>query len=153
MHVDHCLLSIFSGKANRSLFSVDAQLTKESQNKASTSISIMGAIHGAWDSFEWVPFPEYDGKKSVAFRSADGKIVAGAAHEKGKATLVYPCDEFFFVTEGWIKCDVEGGETFTAKKGDVVYFTRGTKVNFEFGEDFYNVAIFVSTDDTKVTLV
>ncbi|KAH9232510.1 hypothetical protein K456DRAFT_37743 [Colletotrichum gloeosporioides 23] len=111
------------------------------------------AIHGAWNSFEWVPFPEYDGKKSVVYRSDDGQIVAGAAHEKGKATLVYPCDEFFFVTEGTIKCDVEDGDKFTAKKGDVVYFTRGTKVNFEFSQDFHNVAVFISTDGKPVTLV
>ncbi|KAK7212645.1 hypothetical protein V2G26_019823 [Clonostachys chloroleuca] len=110
-------------------------------------------IHGAWNSFDWEPFPEYNGKKSVAYRSPDGKIVAGAAHEEGKATLVYPCDEFFFVTEGWIKCDVEGQEPFTANKGDVVYFERGTKVNFEFSPDFYNVAIFISTDGENVSLV
>ncbi|KFA53858.1 hypothetical protein S40293_01726 [Stachybotrys chartarum IBT 40293] len=112
-----------------------------------------GAIHGAWDSFEWTPFPEYGGQRSIVYRSEDGKIVAGAAHEKGKATLVYPWDEFFFVTQGSIVCDVEGGDTSTAKKGDVVYFKRGTKVNFEFSQDFYNIAVFISTDGEKVSLV
>lgn len=110
-------------------------------------------IHGPWNSFDWVAFPEYDGKKSVVYRPDDGQTVAGAAHEKRKATLVYPCDEFFFVTEGNIKCDVEDGDTFTAKKGDVVYFTRGTKVKFEFSHDFHNVAVFISTDGKPVTLV
>ncbi|KAF3806795.1 hypothetical protein GCG54_00007044 [Colletotrichum gloeosporioides] len=110
------------------------------------------AIHGAWNFFDCVPFPEYDGKKSVVYRSDDGQIVAGAAQEKGKATLVYPCDEFLSITEGIIKCNVEDGDKFMAKKGDVVYFTRGTKVNFEFSQDFHNLAVFISTDRKPVRL-
>ncbi|KAH6986452.1 hypothetical protein BKA56DRAFT_654602 [Ilyonectria sp. MPI-CAGE-AT-0026] len=112
-----------------------------------------GVVHGNWDSFEWTAFPEYNGSKMIAYRSPDGLIAAGAAHESGTATLTYPCDEFFYVIEGSITCDVVGGEKFTLTKGQVCYFTRGTTVNFEFSDDFKNVAIFISTDGKKVTLV
>ncbi|CAH0020086.1 unnamed protein product [Clonostachys rhizophaga] len=110
-------------------------------------------VRGHWESFPWTPFPEYGGSKSIAFRSADGKIAAGAARESGKATLTWPCDEFFYVTQGWIKCEIVGGETFAASTGHIVYLPRGTTVNMEFGNDFKNVAIFISTDGNKVTLV
>jgi uncharacterized cupin superfamily protein len=107
--------------------------------------------HGTWNSFPWEPFPEYSGSKSVLYRSADGKIVAGAAKETGTATLKYPCDEFFYVTEGWIKLAIQGGETFTLTKGQFVYLKKGTTVDFEFGPDFANVAVFI--DDSPVTLI
>lgn len=107
--------------------------------------------YGNWDSFPWHPFPEYGGSKSVIYRSADGTIVAGAAKETGTATLTYPCDEFFYVTEGWIKLAIRGGETFTLNKGQFVYLKKGTTVDFTFGPDFANVAIFMDKD--RVTLV
>ncbi|CAH0057032.1 unnamed protein product [Clonostachys solani] len=71
--------------------------------------------HGAWDSFPWTPFPEYAGSKSVIYRSADGRIAAGAAKETGTATLTYPCGEFFYVTKGWIKLKVHGGDVDPGK--------------------------------------
>lgn len=107
--------------------------------------------YGKWNSFPWEPFPEYAGSKSVLFRSADGKIVAGAAKETGTATLTYPCDEFFYVTEGWIELSIHGGETFTLNKGDFIYLRKGTTVDFVFGEDFANVAVFI--DSEKITLI
>lgn len=107
--------------------------------------------YGTWDAFPWEPFPEYAGSKSVLYRSADGKVVAGAAKETGKATLTYPCDEFFYVTEGWIKLAIRGGETFTLTKGQFIYLKKGTTVDFEFGPDFANVAVFL--DDKPVTLI
>lgn len=107
--------------------------------------------YGPWESFPWAPFPEYAGSKSVFYRSPDGKIVAGAAKETGTATLTYPCDEFFYVTEGWIKLTVHGGETFTLQKGECVYLRKGQTVDFVFSDGFANVAIFI--DSEKVTLV
>ncbi|EWZ29875.1 hypothetical protein IWW34DRAFT_623534 [Fusarium oxysporum f. sp. albedinis] len=107
--------------------------------------------YGTWDSFPWEDFPEYAGSKSVLYRSADGKIVAGAAKESGTATLTYPCDEFFYVTEGWIKLAIHGGETFTLTKGQFVYLKKGTTVDFEFGPEFANVAVFI--DNERITLI
>lgn len=95
--------------------------------------------------------PEYGGSKSVVYRSADGKIVAAAAKETGTATLTYPCDEFFYVTNGWIELDVHGGDHFTLTKGGVIYLKRGTTVDFTFGPDFANVAVFI--DNEAVTLL
>lgn len=107
--------------------------------------------YGLCTSFPWEPLPEYGGSKSVIFRSDDGKIVAAAAKESGTATLTYPCDEFFYVTDGWIKLAIHGGDTFTMNKGDFVYLKKGTTVDFEFGPDFTNVAVFI--DNEKVTLL
>lgn len=107
--------------------------------------------HGPWNSFPWQPFPEYAGSKSVLYRSSDGRVVAGAAKESGTATLEYPCDEFFYVTAGWVKLAVHGGETFTLGEGQFVYLKKGTTVDFEFGPGFANVAVFI--DDERVTLI
>lgn len=107
--------------------------------------------HGLYTSFPWEPLPEYGGSKSVIFRSDDGKIVAAAAKESGTATLTYPCDEFFYVTDGWIKLAIHDGDSFTMNKGDFVYLKKGTTVDFEFGPGFTNVAVFI--DNEKVTLL
>lgn len=107
--------------------------------------------YGPWESFPWQPMPEFGGSKSVIFRAADGKVVAAAAKETGTATLTYPCDEFFYVTGGWIKLAVHSGETFTLNKGDFIYLRKGTTVDFTFGPDFANVAVFIDTE--KVTLL
>jgi uncharacterized cupin superfamily protein len=108
--------------------------------------------YGHWNSFPWEDFPEYAGSKSVLYRSADGRVVAGAARETGTATLTYPCDEFFYVTEGWIKLAIHGGEKFTLTKGQFIYLNKGTTVSFEFGPDFANVAVFIDHDQ-KIDLI
>ncbi|KAF9891227.1 hypothetical protein FE257_004791 [Aspergillus nanangensis] len=107
--------------------------------------------YGPYTSFPWEPLPEYGGEKSIMFRSDDGKIVAAAARETGTATLTYPCDEFFFVTDGWIKLNVHGGDHFTLTKGEFVYLKKGTTVDFTFGPGFANVAVFM--DRERVTLL
>ncbi|OJJ42394.1 hypothetical protein ASPZODRAFT_2119970 [Penicilliopsis zonata CBS 506.65] len=107
--------------------------------------------YGPYKSFPWEPLPEYGGSKSVIYRSEDGKVVAAAATETGTATLTYPCDEFFYVTSGWIKLAVHGGDTFTLSQGEFVYLKKGTTVDFTFGPDFANVAVFIDTE--KVTLL
>ena len=107
--------------------------------------------YGPWNSFKWEAFPEFGGSKSTIFRSADGKILAAAAKETGEATLKYPYDEFFFVTEGWIKLSIHGGETFTLRKGEVVYLSKGTTVDFVFSDDFANIAFFLN--DERITML
>ncbi|KAK2784862.1 hypothetical protein FQN52_008798 [Onygenales sp. PD_12] len=98
--------------------------------------------YGRWDSFPRQPFPIYEGTKAIIYRSADGKMAIGTLHEKGKDTLTWPVDEFLFVTEGWITMDVEGGEKFTLRKGDVMVMRKGQVITFEASEDFANVAVF-----------
>jgi hypothetical protein len=78
-------------------------------------------------------------------------IVTGAAKENDKATLTYPYHEFFFVTEGDVKLSIHGGKSFTLKKGDFICLHKGTTVDFEFGDNFANVACFM--DDERVTLI
>lgn len=107
--------------------------------------------YGPWDSFPWEAFPEYAGSKSLIYRSSDGTIVAGAAKESGKATLTYPCHEFFYVTDGWVKLAIHGGPTMRLAKGDFIFLHKGTTVDFEFGEGFANVACFI--DRERVTLI
>ena len=108
-------------------------------------------VHGHWQSFCWEPLPEYDGSKSIYYRSKDGTIVAAAAKENGKSVLTYPCDEFFYVTKGWVTLSVHGGETFSLRPGDVAYFCKGTTVDIECGDDYTNIAVLIGDD--KVTLL
>lgn len=107
--------------------------------------------YGPYTSFPWVPMPEFGGEKSVIYRSSDGKVVAAAARETGTATMTYPCDEFFYVTEGWINLNVHGGDQFTLTEGEFVFLKKGTTVDFTFGPDFANVAVFI--DSEPVTLL
>jgi hypothetical protein len=46
------------------------------------------------------------------YRSADGKRVAGTFCESESATMTYPCDEFTYVKKGWVKAEIQGGDTF-----------------------------------------
>jgi Ethanolamine utilization protein len=105
---------------------------------------------GKWDSFSWEKFPEWEGTKAIMFRSQDGKRVAGAFRESATATMTYPCDEFSYVTAGSIKAHVHGGETFTLKTGDCVYFTKGQTVEFECSEDYANVSVFFGTEPVTI---
>jgi uncharacterized cupin superfamily protein len=107
--------------------------------------------YGDHSSFPWQPFPQYGGSKAMIYRSEDGKIVAGTARESGTTSLTYPCDEFFYVTAGWTKVKIHGGDEFTLKQGDFVYLKKGTTVDFEFGDGFTNVAVFIGTE--KVDLI
>ncbi|KAL2858983.1 hypothetical protein BJX68DRAFT_262502 [Aspergillus pseudodeflectus] len=102
--------------------------------------------HGHWDSFPSEPFPMYDGTKSIIYRSKDRRVVVGMLREKGKDTLVWPTDEFLYVTQGWIKIDVEGGEKFTLHPGDVMVMQKGQTITFECSEDFANVAVFIDME-------
>ncbi|KAM6508280.1 hypothetical protein FALCPG4_018154 [Fusarium falciforme] len=108
--------------------------------------------HGHWDSFPEEPFPLYAGTKSIIYRSEDGKVVVGMLREKGKDTLVWPVDEFLFVTEDSIKVQVHGGEEFTLGKGDVMVMKKGRTITFECSDDFANVAVFIDLQE-KVSLV
>jgi uncharacterized cupin superfamily protein len=107
--------------------------------------------YGHPSSFPSEDFPQYGGSKSIIYRSADGKIVAGHAKETGTTSLTYPCDEFFYVTEGWTDLKINGGESFRLNKGDFVYLTKGTTVDFVFGDGFANAAVFL--DSERVTLI
>lgn len=103
--------------------------------------------HGHWDSFPEEPFPTYDGTKSIIYRSTDGKVVVGMLREKGRDTLVWPVDEFLYVTQGTINIEVHGGESFILGKGDVMVMRKGQTITFECSDDFANVAVFLDLED------
>lgn len=58
---------------------------------------------GAPADFEWVPLPEFGGEEAIIYRSPDGRRVAAAFRESGRATFTYPFDEFLVVTSGSVK--------------------------------------------------
>lgn len=123
-----------------------------SQGNTTGTFDPQAVPHGHWDSFAEEPFPLYEGTKSIIYRSKDGKVVVGMLREKGKDTLVWPVDEFLYVTEGSIKIDVKDGEKFTLHKGDVMVMQKGQTITFECSEDFANVAVFIDMQE-KVELV
>ncbi|KAJ6007888.1 hypothetical protein N7540_011864 [Penicillium herquei] len=98
--------------------------------------------YGNYDSFPKIPFPEWNGSKSVMLLPTES------------AKMTYPCDEFTYVKAGWVKAEVEGGDTFTLYEGDCVYFTKGTTVTFSSSEDYCNVSCFFAHEgDGPVSLV
>lgn len=123
-----------------------------SQGNTTGTFDPQSVPHGHWDSFPEEPFPLYGGTKSIIYRFKDGKVVVGMLREKGKDTLVWPVDEFLYVTEGWIKIDVKDGEKFALHKGDVMVMQKGQTITFECSDDFANVAVFIDMHE-KVELV
>ncbi|KAJ5951684.1 uncharacterized protein N7479_010097 [Penicillium vulpinum] len=122
----------------------------KSQSNLTGSDKPNTVAYGKWDSFSWEPFPEWEGTKAIMFRSSDGKRVAGAFRESATASMTYTCDEFTYVTAGWIKAHVHGGDTFTLKVGDCVYFTKGQTVDFECSKDYANVSAFFGTEPVTI---
>jgi uncharacterized cupin superfamily protein len=86
---------------------------------------------------------------STCLSSPDGKRVAAAFEESGKATFTYPFDEFLVVTSGTAKIKVHGGETIELKKGDVAYLREGTSVDFEFSKDFSDITCLMADHEVK----
>ena len=105
--------------------------------------------HGPLSSFKWVDLPEFGGREAIIYRSPDGKRVAAAFEESGKATFTYPFDEFLVVTSGTAKIKVHGGETIELKKGDVAYLREGTSVDFEFSKDFSDITCLMADHEVK----
>lgn len=105
--------------------------------------------HGPLSSFHWVDLPEFGGREAIIYRSPDGRRVAAAFEESGKASFTYPFDEFLVVTSGTAKIVVHGGETLNLKKGDVAYIREGTSVDFEFSDDFADVTCLMADHEVK----
>ena len=105
--------------------------------------------YGNHRSFPKESYPQYGGEKSVIYRSSDGKVVAGTARESGTTSLTYPCDEFFYVTQGWCDVKIHGGDSFRLNEGDCIYITKGTTADFIFSPEFWNTAVFI--DSEKIT--
>jgi uncharacterized cupin superfamily protein len=104
---------------------------------------------GKLSELNWVALPEFGGAEAILYRSPDGKRVAAAFRESGKATFTYPFDEFLYVTSGSVKVRVHGGETFELATGDVAYFLEGTTVDFDFSSDFSDVTMLVADHEVK----
>jgi hypothetical protein len=105
--------------------------------------------HGPLSSFQWVDLPEFGGREAIIYRSPDGRRVAAAFEESGKATFTYPFDEFLVVTSGTAKIKVHGGKTIELKKGDVAYLREGTSVDFEFSRDFSDITCLMADHEVK----
>jgi len=96
-------------------------------------------VHARLTDLPWVDLPEFGGREAIIYRSPDGKRVAAAFHESGRATFTYPFDEFLVVTSGTVTVHVHDGDTFTIATGEVAYFRQGTTVDFEFSADFSDI--------------
>lgn len=108
--------------------------------------------YGDWQTFPTEPYKTpWGDRKSVVFNSADGRILAGSLWAAGKGTWTWPYDQLFYVTQGTIKWQIEGGESFTLTAGGVTYLRAGTTASYEMSEDYANVVVFIS-DDKKVVI-
>lgn len=106
-------------------------------------------VHTKLKDLPWVDLPEFGGREAIIYRSPDGRRVAAAFHESGKATFTYPFDEFLVVTSGSVTIRVHGGETFTMSTGEVGYFHEGTTVDFDFSADFSDITYLVSDREVR----
>ncbi|KAK5048694.1 hypothetical protein LTR84_005786 [Exophiala bonariae] len=106
--------------------------------------------YGTWDSFPREPFEMYNGWKSIYYRSENNKIAVGAIHEIGEGHLTWPEDEFLIVTKGWIKFQIQDGEDFELKQGDIMFMKQGQVIDFQMSDDFTNIAVFISEDKVSI---
>jgi uncharacterized cupin superfamily protein len=106
-------------------------------------------VHAKLADLAWVDLPEFGGREAIIYRSPDGKRVAAAFHESGRATFTYPFDEFLVVTSGTATVHVHGGETFTMAAGEVGYFREGTTVDFDFSPDFADITCLMSEHEVR----
>lgn len=122
--------------------------TMASAGEASAPV-VPPPVHAKLKDLPWVDLPEFGGREAIIYRSPDGRRVAAAFHESGKATFTYPFDEFLVVTSGSVKVRVHGGETFTMTAGEVGYFHEGTTVDFDFSADFSDITYLVSDHEVR----
>lgn len=106
-------------------------------------------VRGSLDRLDWKDLREFGGMEAILYRSPDGRRVAAAFQESGKASFTYPFDEFLIVTAGEAAIRVRGGETFTIRKGDFAYFHEGTTVDFDFSADFADVTFLVADHEVR----
>ena len=106
-------------------------------------------VHSRLADLPWVDLPEFGGREAIIYRSPDGKRVAAAFHESGRATFTYPFDEFLVVTSGTVTVHVHDGETFTMATGEVGYFREGTTVDFEFSADFSDITCLMGEHEVR----
>jgi uncharacterized cupin superfamily protein len=122
-----------------------------------TGIAVRGAgasvvempFHSSLERLEWVDLPEFGGAEAIIHRSPDGRRVAAAFRESGKASFTYPFDEFLYVTAGTATVKVKGGGEFMLRAGDVAYFKEGTAVEFDFSDDFADVTMLVADHEVR----
>lgn len=119
------------------------------ESLANTTRAVHAVPHGPLASFKWVDLPEFGGSEAIIYRSPDGRRVAAAFKESGKAAFTYPFDEFLYVTSGEARIRVHGGETIRLRKGDVAYFREGTRVDFDFSRDFSDVTCLMADHEVK----
>jgi len=106
-------------------------------------------VHAKLSELPWVDLPEFGGREAIIYRSEDGKRVAAAFHESGRASFTYPFDEFLVVTSGSVTVHVHGGDTFTLGTGEVGYFREGTTVDFDFSADFSDITCLMSDHEVR----
>lgn len=116
---------------------------------AGKAVKPPAVVRGSLDRLDWTDLKEFGGKEAILYRSPDGRRVAAAFQESGKATFTYPFDEFVIVTAGEAGVRVHDGETFRIRKGDFAYFHEGTTVDFDFSADFADVTFLVADHEIR----
>lgn len=106
-------------------------------------------FHSSLERLHWAELPEFGGMEAIIHRSQDGRRVAAAFRETGKASFTYPFDEFLYVTSGSAAVKVHGAGVFTLRQGDVAYFREGTAVEFDFSKDFSDVTMLVADHEVR----
>lgn len=93
---------------------------------------------------EWDKTVEFGGGESILYQSAQRTRMVVAWRESGRHSFKYTFDEFVYVTRGWSRVSVRGGDTFTVKVGDSFYVEEGSVIDFEMSDDFEDITVLVS---------
>ncbi|KAK5048700.1 hypothetical protein LTR84_005792 [Exophiala bonariae] len=109
--------------------------------------------YGQWESF---PSEKYNkpwgDKKCIIYNSPNRDVLAGTIYAHGKGTYTWPCDEFIYVSRGWITWEVLGGESFKLVEGDVIYIKEGTTASYEMSPDYANIIVFYSGEGKELNV-
>lgn len=109
----------------------------------------LAVLHLNVNTAEFAPLPEFGGAEAVLHRSPDGTRLAGSFHHSGSHTTTMEYDEFFYVVDGHATLTVHGGEKYELAVGDACYLRQGLTIDFDYSDDFHDVAVLMS--DTPIS--
>ena len=95
-------------------------------------------------SADWVPLPQLGGFEAILHKSPDGKRLAGSFRESGTHIMEMPFDEFMYLVAGTAKITVDDQETVELGPGDCCYLSQGSRVTFDYSDDFHDVTVLIS---------
>jgi ethanolamine utilization protein EutQ (cupin superfamily) len=86
-------------------------------------------------------------KESITFPKTENLSIGFFKVDPGTPvlTMEMPFEEVDYITEGTATISDEAGKTYTAKRGDVVYMSKGSKISIKYSQEVGFEGLYVIT--------